>query len=155
MVPLCGVLCIPALIRRVTLQRKGVAWVESLDMSLAMMIDGAKIGYPTARLKAIDYFLAKWGRDPWPVVRTDSVLVPVFMFMLLCVIMPLLFVGKHLRNQYMMAGGLTASIVLICFLQFARPLAANVYWYVVVLGLLAGSIFPAVVHTSTHHNKSK
>lgn len=36
--------------------------VESLDMSLSLMIEGANIGYPTARVKAIEYFLSKVGR---------------------------------------------------------------------------------------------
>lgn len=129
LVPLCGVFCIPALIRHCTLRRKGVAWVESLDMTLPVMI-GRRLGYPTGRTQAIDYFLTRWGRDPWPLVRTDNVIVPAFLLLIFAVILPLFLVGMKLRSQYLMAGGLTASIATLCFVQFARPLAANVYWCV-------------------------
>jgi hypothetical protein len=117
------------MIRQYSLRRHNVAWVESFDMALSCIV-GRRIGFPSGRHAAIEYFITRWGKDPWPIVRTDNVLIPIFLALIFFVVLPAVFVGKHLGNKYLMASGLTVSIATLCFIQFARPLTANIYWCV-------------------------
>ncbi len=97
-----------------------------MDMALTCTIS-ERIGYPTARHRAIAYYHKRWGAHPEARVRVEKVIIPPLMFIIFFVILPLLVVGKRFDRPEMMAAGFTFSIFLFGFVQFMRPLSANIY----------------------------
>lgn len=97
-----------------------------MDMSLTITIN-ERCGYPTGRYRAIAYYKQRWGNEPHPLVNVNNVIMLPLLLVVFAFILPLLVVGKHKDNHPMMAAGFTASVFLFGFVQFMRPLAANIY----------------------------
>lgn len=97
-----------------------------MDMSLTVGIN-ERLGYPTSRYRAIAYLKHRWGEDPYPLVNATSVIILPLLAFIFFVILPLMVVGLVRKNREILAVGFSCVIFLFGFIQFARPLPANIY----------------------------
>lgn len=124
--PFCGAVVLPAIVTRISKHRKGVGFQERLDMTLTVMLS-ENLSLAQSLPRVVEHYVTRWGDVPTPTVALDKVWVPYLMAAIFLVTLPLVIIGKVLKNDYLVAIGLTVAILVVTFLQYARPLYSNVY----------------------------